>query len=69
MSKYDPLWERVRAQPGQEFTMTFDQVRGVFGFDIDHSFLSFKKELLAHGWPVAKISLKNKAVAFVRTAG
>ena len=31
-------------------------------FDIDHSFLTYKKELLEYGYEVAKISIKEKYV-------
>ena len=34
------------------------------GFPIDHSFLTFKKELSEYGFKVGKISLKEKTVAF-----
>ena len=46
--------------------MTFDAIAAILGFDIDHSFLNFKKELLASGWQVGKISLKNRTVVFSR---
>jgi len=66
MSKYDPLWHHVAAQSGDSLSMTFDEVKEVLGFDIDHSFLNYKKELLALGWQVGKISLKNQTVSFAR---
>ena len=66
MSKYDPLWRHVETQPVSPFTMTFDEIAATLGFDIDHSFLNFKKELLASGWQVGKISLKQRTVSFAR---
>ena len=39
------------------------QVEEICGFPIDHSFLNCKKELLAYGWQVKKISLKEKTVS------
>ena len=46
--------------------MTFDEIATVLGFDIDHSFLNFKKELAVSGWQVDKISLKQRTVNFSR---
>jgi len=66
MSKYSPLWDYVAGQDGDALTMTFDEVKGVLGFEIDHSFLNFKKELTPMGWQVGKISLKGKTVDFTR---
>lgn len=36
----------------------------ILGFPIDHSFLNYKKELLAYGYTVGKISLKDQTVKF-----
>ena len=66
MSKYDPLWHHVKDQPNDTLLMSFDEVASVLGFEIDHSFLNYKKELLTYGWSVGKISLKNKTVSFLR---
>ena len=32
----------------------------------DHSFLTYKKELLEYGYKVGKISMKNKTVEFIK---
>lgn len=45
MSKYARLWEYIRAQAPAE--LRFEQVEEICGFPIDHSFLSYKKELEA----------------------
>ncbi len=66
MSKYDPLWESVRKSAGDRVILSFDEMRAVLGFEIDHSFLNFKKELPAYGWRVGKISLKGRTAEFVR---
>ena len=63
MSKYDPLWEYVRDNAPSE--LTFDEVRRICGFPIDHAFLNFKKELEAYGYQVGKISLKEQTVKFL----
>ena len=34
------------------------------GFEIDHSFLTYKKELKEYGYEVGKISMKEKTVTF-----
>ena len=63
MSKFVPLWEYVDGQAGRELRLPFSQVEEICGFPIDHSFLNCKKELLAYGWQVKKISLKQQTVA------
>ena len=63
MSKFAPLWEYVAGQEGRELRLSFGQVEEIGGFPIDHSFLNCKKELLAYGWQVKKISLKQQTVA------
>ena len=49
------------------FRLTFDEIRQVLGFEIDHSFLNYKKELLPFGYQVGKISLKEQTVQFIQT--
>ena len=67
MSKYSVLWEYVKNDGRQSFIMTFDEIAAGTGFDIDHSFLTFKKELTEYGYTVKKISMKNKTVEFEKT--
>ncbi len=62
MSKYEPLWEYVKAHAPAE--LTFDEVRRICGFPIDHAFLNCKSELAAYGFRVGKISMKSRTVAF-----
>ena len=45
--------------------MTF-KIENIAGVPIDHSFLTFKKELLQYGFKVAKISMKEQTVDFER---
>lgn len=68
MSKYTPRWEAVGKHSEDSFTLTFSEVEQILGFPIDHSFLSFKKELADYGWQVGKISMKGQTVAFSRIA-
>ncbi len=64
MSKYDALWKYVENSGDQTLALTFDDVEQIAGIPIDHSFLTYKKELVEHGYEVEKISLKNKTVRF-----
>lgn len=63
-SKYLPLWEHVA--PLAPVCMSFDEIAAVLGFEIDHSFLTYKAEAVDFGVTVKKISLKNKTVMFER---
>jgi hypothetical protein len=49
--------------------MTYDEIKAVLGFDIDHSFLTYKKEAAAFGYSVGKISMKEKHVSFIKAEG
>ena len=44
--------------------MSYDEIKNILGFPIDHSFLTYKKELEEYGYEVFKISLKEKNVIF-----
>ena len=67
MSKYDTLWEYV-SQSGKDcFKLTFDEIEKVAGFPIDHSFLTFKKELTTYGYKVGKTSMKAQTVEFIKS--
>ena len=67
MSKYTPLWEHLQKNGAPQIKLTFDAVRDILGFEIDHAFLNYKKELTAYGYQVGKISLKEKTVVFTKT--
>jgi hypothetical protein len=62
MSKYDPLWEFIRKTGKARYDLSFSDIARILGFEIDHSFLTYKKESLAFGYEVKKISLKRKTV-------
>lgn len=64
MSKYEPLWSWIKMHSTENFTLTFAEIQQILGFSIDHSFLNYKKELLAYGYRVDKISMKNQTVIF-----
>ena len=64
MSKYDALWKHIAAQDEDVLKLSFSQIGEIAGIPLDHSFLRFKKELLAYGYEVGKISLKEETVIF-----
>ncbi len=64
MSKYDSLWEYVQKKESQSFKLTFDEIKDIVGIPIDHSFLTYKKELVNYGYQVGKISMKENTVIF-----
>ena len=47
-----------------DFKLTFAEIENIAGVPIDHSFLTFKKELLQYGFKVVKISMKEQTVDF-----
>lgn len=64
MSKYELLWSWIKENGMEHFILTYDEIEKIAGFPIDHSFLTFKKELLEYGYKVGKISMKERTVAF-----
>lgn len=64
MSKYDKLWNYIKENDKEEYILSYEEVKDILGFDIDHSFLTYKKELKEYGYEVDKISLKNNNITF-----
>ena len=64
MSKYDSLWEYIGKCGEPEITLTYDDIEKICGVPIDHSFLTYKKELGCYGYRAEKISMKDKTVRF-----
>ncbi len=64
MSKYDPLWNWIKENGTDSFKLTYTEIEKIAGLPIDHSFLTYKKELLEYGYKVGKISMKEQTVAF-----
>ena len=62
MSKYEPLWNYIKDNKEEEYKLTYEEIQSILGFDLDHSFLKYKKELLGYGYEVVKISIKEKYV-------
>lgn len=69
MSRYQKLWEYVAAENREELLLSFEEIEKLLGFPIDHSFLSFKKELLPFGFEVKKISMKEKNGEIYKNGG
>ena len=66
MSKYDPLWKWINKNKTDDFKLTYAEIENIAGVSIEHSFLTFKKELLEYGFKVGKISMKGQTVDFER---
>lgn len=54
MSKYEILWNYVKSQDKEVLELSFEKVASILGFEIDHSFLTYKKELTEYGYSVSK---------------
>ncbi len=66
MSKYTPLWEYLKENNRSSYKLSYEEIKNILGFDIDHSFLTYKKELKQYGYEVSKISIKEKTVIFTK---
>jgi len=66
MSKYNSLWKYLHSNGDNQIKLSFEEIRNIIGFDIDHSFLTYKKEAKEYGYEVGKISLKEKYVTFIK---
>lgn len=64
MSKYQPLWEYVAEVDTFPLKLSFEKIFSILGFEIDHSFLTYKKETAEFDFIVKKISMKDKTVIF-----
>ena len=68
MSKYEPLWKYIKENDLEKsYKLSYEEIKNILGFDIDHSFLKYKKELLEYGYEVIKISIKEKYVLINKT--
>lgn len=67
MSKYDLLWKYVKESGTENLKLTYAEIEKIAGVPIDHSFLTYKKELLEYGYKVGKISMKEQTVAFEKS--
>lgn len=66
MSKYEPLWNWLKENDKDEYKLSYDKLKEIMGFELDHSFLTYKKEAKEYGYEVGKISMKEKTVLFYK---
>lgn len=66
MIKYLKLWEYIKEQSSDTLKLTYDEIENIVGVSLDHSFLTYKKELQEYGWQVKKIHMKEKCVEFIK---
>ena len=66
MSKYEPLWNYLKKNNKDNYKLSYGEIKSILGFDIDHSFLTYKKEAKEYGYEVGKISMKEKTIIFNR---
>ena len=64
MSKYEPLWKYLKENNKENYKLSYEEIKSILGFDIEHSFLTYKKELKEYGYEVGKISMKEKTIIF-----
>lgn len=64
MSKYEPLWNYIKENKKENYNLTYEEIKNILGFEIDHSFLTYKKELINYGYEVSRISIKEKTIVF-----
>lgn len=64
MSKYNNLWGNIVSSSEDKLTLSFEEIKEILVFEIDHSFLTYKKELLERGFECKKISLKDNKIIF-----
>ncbi len=64
MSKYEPLWKHLKENKKDNYKLSYEEIKNILGFCIDHSFLTYKKELKEYGYEASKISMKEKTVIF-----
>ncbi len=66
MSKYETLWKYLKNNNKKNYKLTYEEIKNIIGFEIDHSFLNYKKEAKEFGYEVGKISIKDKTIIFNR---
>ncbi len=66
MSKYEPLWKYLKENKKDHYTLSYEEIKHILGFHLDHSFLTYKKELQEYGYEVKHISMKERKVVFHR---
>lgn len=52
MSKYESLWKYLKENNKEEYKLSYEEIRKILGFGIDHSFLTYKKESKEYGYEI-----------------
>ncbi len=65
MSKYDSLWKYLKENNKESYKLSYEGIQNILGFDIDYSFLTYKKESKKYEYEVGKISMKEKTVILI----
>ena len=50
MSKYEPLWEYLKENKQDTYQLSYEEIKNILGFPIDHSFLTYKKEAIKYNY-------------------
>ena len=66
MSKYEPLWKYLEDNNKEKYILSYGEIKNILGFEINHSFLTYKKEAKEYGYEVGEISMKERTVIFNR---
>ena len=66
MNKYNALWQYIQKSDKPKLLLTFDEIEQILGLPLDHSFLTYKRELSDYGYEVGKISMKARTVTFIK---
>lgn len=64
MSKYEPLWNYLKKNKKDNYQLSYEEIKNILGFEINHSFLTYKKEAKEYGYEVEKISMKEQTIIF-----
>lgn len=64
MSKYEDLWKALEADGRENLYLSFQEIEAILRVQIDHSFLTYKKEAKNYGYEVGKISMKERRINF-----
>ena len=60
MSKYEPLWKYLKDNNKENYKVSYEEIKNIIGFEIDHSFLTYKKEAKEFGYEVVKYLWKKR---------
>ena len=66
MSKYEPLWKYLEDNNKEKYILSYEEIKNILGFEINHSFLTYKKEAKEYSYEVGEISMKERTVIFNR---